>query len=263
VNRSATLLLLLVASCARPLPQLRIDGSPGVAPLVAALIAPYMKSHPSAPVTIGTELGSSARIAALAEGRIDIAMASHGVDTAALRARGIVAHEIARTAVVFAVGGDVMRTSVTSVVVCDIYSGRLGNWADQLGIVPLMRPAAEVDAEVAIAAIPCLKGLTMAPSVMVIERPDDMAAEIASRRGAFGLTSLPYVERSNHRLRALAFDGVAPTPENVANGRYTMIRRAYLLTRAEPEANVRMFLEFVRGAEGARVLRANGAVPSR
>lgn len=257
------LLLTLTAACGRPLPELRIDGSPGVAPIVAALADAYRHEHPGAPVRIGAGLGSSARIQALADGRIDVAMASHGVDTGALRARGVAAHEIARTAVVFAVNGSVMRTHVTSAVVCDIYAGRIGNWADQLGIVPLMRPSNEVDAEVALAVIPCLKAITFAPTVTMVERPDDMAAELAARRGAFGLTSLPYVERSDHRIRALALDGVEPTEENVLSGRYPMSRRAILLVRTPESRAVKRFLEFIRGQEGARVVRAAGAVPSQ
>ena len=257
----AFLLLLTLTACTRPLPELRIDGSPGVAPIVSALTDAYMRANPRAPVRMGSGLGSSARIEALAEGRIDVAMASHGVDTAALRARGIVAHEIARTAVVFAVNGDVMRTGITSAGVCDVYAGRIGSWSDQLGIFPFMRPSNEVDAEVALAAIPCLKDLTFARSVTMVERPDDMAAELASRRGAFGITSLPYVERSNGRIRALALDGVEPTAENVLSGRYPMSRRAFLLVRQPGPPNVSRFLDFIRTQHGARVLRDAGAVP--
>ena len=254
--------ILSVGGCARPLPELRIDGSPGVAPLVGALAESFMEANRRAPVRMGSGLGSSARVQALLDDRIDIAMASHGIDTVELRRQGITAHEIARTAVVFAVNGDVMRTDVSAPIVCDIYAGRIGNWSDQLGIAPLMRPASEVDAEVALAAIPCLKDVTFPPSVTIVARADEMANALASRRGAFGLTSLPYVQRSNHRIRALAFNGVEPTEENVRTGRYPMSRRAYLLVRSPESAQVRPFLEFVRGAEGARVLRANGAIPA-
>ena len=261
--RAFLLLLTLAAACARPLPELRIDGSPGVAPIVSALTDAYMRANPRAPVRMGSGLGSSARIQALAEGRIDVAMASHGVDTAALRARGIVAHEIARTAVVFAVNGDVMHTHITSPIVCDVYAGRIGSWSDQLGIVPFMRPSNEVDAEVALAAVPCLKDIGFAKTVTMVERPDDMAAQLSARRGAFGITSMPYVERSNRRIRALALDGVEPTAENVLSGRYPMSRRAILLVRAPEQEQVRRFLGFIRSEEGARLLRASGAVPLR
>lgn len=182
--------------------------------------------------------------------------------TVELRRRGITAHEIARTAVVFAVNGDVMRTDISAPVICDIYAGRVGSWADQIGISPLMRPASEVDAEVALAMIPCLKDITFPPSVTIIERADDMATALASRRGAFGLTSLPYVQRSGHRIRALALHGVEPTEENVRTGRYPMSRRAVLLVREPASPAARRFLEFIRSERGQRVLRANGAVPT-
>ena len=258
------LLLLAVlasASCVRH-PELRIDGSPGVAPLVAALAEAYREANPRAPVRMASGLGSSARSRALLDDRIDIAMASHGIDTAALRGRGITAHEIARTAVVFAVHGDVARTDVSSAVVCDIYAGRVGGWADGLRISPLMRPANEVDAEVALATIPCLKDVTYAASVRLIERADDMAAELAARRGAFGLTSLPYVRRGNHRIRAVALNGVEPTEENVRSGRYPMTRRAILLVREPASPAAARFLAFARSERGQRVLRASGAVPT-
>jgi len=259
--RPFILLALVTAhACARPLPELRIDGSPGVAPLVAELADAYRAANPRAATRIGSGLGTSARIAALAEGRIDIAMASHGVDTASLRQRGIAVHEIARTAVVFAVNAGVEHSDVTQAQVCDILSGRRTHWTDDLPIAPLARPPDEVDAEVALAAIPCLRGLSLAPSVRVVERPDDMAASIASTPGAFGITSMPHVLRSNGRIRALELDGIAPSDTNVASGRYPMARSAFLLVRAPESPAVRAFLDYARSAEGIRVLRAAGAI---
>src|SRR5688500_10654697 len=91
-------LAVWAAACVRPREIVRIDGSPGVAPLVAALVSEYRRENPSATVDVGAGLGSSARIQALADGKIDVAMASHGVVPAELQRRGLAAHEIARTA---------------------------------------------------------------------------------------------------------------------------------------------------------------------
>lgn len=258
----AFLLLLTLAACASPLRELRIDGSPGVAPLVAALAEPYRVANPRAPVTIGPGLGSSARIRALAEGRIDVAMASHGVDTADLHRRGIAAIEIARTAVVFAVNRETRRTSTTAQEVCDILAGRVSYWTDGLPIAVHMRPADEVDAEVALSTIPCLRNVAMTSRVTIVDRADDMAAALSTTPAAFGLTSMPYVQQSGGRIVALSFDGIAPTEANVASGRYPMTRRAILLVRSPESPAVSRFLAFVRSAEAGRLLRTNGAVPT-
>jgi phosphate transport system substrate-binding protein len=88
-----------------------------------------------------------------------------------------------------------------------------------------------------------------------------MAQAIATTPGAIGLTSMTYVQQSEGRMRALALDGVAPTAENVAAGRYALARRAMLVTKASPSRRVRSFLMFVRSGDGAHVIRANGASP--
>ncbi|MEX2178962.1 MAG: substrate-binding domain-containing protein [Gemmatimonadaceae bacterium] len=244
----------------------RIDGSPGVAPLVLALADEYRSSAGAASVHVATGLGASARSRAVADRTVDIAMASHGVNPDEIQRLGLAAHEIARTAVVFAVNASVSVTNLAREQICDIYSGRTRAW--QLvggapgGIVPFMRPATEVDAEVALEHLECLRGLQVPAHVRVHERADEMAEALASTPGAIGVTSMTYVRQSGGRIRAIALAGVAPTPENVASGVYALTRRAMLVTKAAPSPAVDAFLAFIRSEAGARVIRDNGAVPA-
>lgn len=267
LNVTTLLAVALLAShgCARtnaPTP-VRVDGSPGVRPLIAALAASFTQTT-GVPVAIESGLGSSRRAAAVADSLIDIAMASHGIDTADIARRGLEVHEIARTAVVFAVHEDVPLAGVTSAQVCEIVSGSAVRWsrynAGALPIVPLLRPPAEVDAEVARAHVPCLRDIAPAAGVRIIERPDSMAATLARTRGAFGVTSLVLVEGSEGRIRALHLDGVAPTADNVRSAKYPLVRSSYLITRRSARPEVARFLEFIRDSAGARLIAANGAV---
>ena len=263
------------SSCARagsappPVPSdpVRVDGSPGVMPLVAALARDYEARHPGARVTLGAGLGTAARLAALLEGRIDVALASQGVDADALARQGLAAHEIAKVAVVFAVPAAVAVSGLTAARLCDAYAGRVTNWralgGPDLPIAPRTRPAGEVDGDVAAAGVPCLRDAVAAGGVRAVEQPEAMAEELAATAGALGMTSLPFVERSGGRLRALALDGVAPTAANVRAGAYPLTRRSLLLTRAAPPAHVARFLAWVRGPQGARAIGASGAVPVR
>ena len=265
----ASIVLVIVAAstvCTRPAEHVRFDGSAGVAPLVTALAAEYRTRNPRATLDIATGLGSSARIQAVADGRIDVAMASHGIDVAAIRTRGLEVHEIARTPVVFAVHASVPVRALTRAQVCDVYARRIANWRElggsDLPVVAMMRPAAEVDSEIALAEVPCLKAIDLA-RVRIVERPDDMAAQLATTSGAFGLTSMTYVQQSGGKLHALALDGVNPDAANVERGVYELARNSYLVTRQAAPAAVQRFLAFVRSAEAQRIIRANGAVPSR
>ena len=252
------------AGCREDTRVLRIDGSPGVAPLVMALVEAHREAGGDS-IALASGLGSRARLDSLQSGAIDIAMASHGLDSADLARRGLVAHEIGRTAVVFAVNASVTIGNLRPAEICDVYSGRKPAWqlfaGEPAEIVPLMRPADEVDAEVALAAVGCLQGLTFGGRVAVHERADDMARAIEETPGAIGLTSMPYVMHADGAMRALALDGTGPTAENVASGRYALTRRAFLVTHAAPAPAVAGFLAFIRSADGQRVIRESGAVP--
>ena len=63
------------------------------------------RKQPGITIEIGKGLGTKARIEALAGGKIDIAMASHGLALDELAKSGMTVQEIARTPVVFGVNG--------------------------------------------------------------------------------------------------------------------------------------------------------------
>lgn len=242
-----------------------IDGSTGVMPLAAALAKAYEERHAGAAVQMGKGLGTKARLQALEEGRIDIALASHGLVVEELTRRGMVAHEIAKVAVVFGVNAGVPVTSLTDAQICDVYAGRIANWKElggpDLPIAPRTRPDTEVDAEVVRAKLACLKDLKMPERVRVMPKSGDMAQELAATAGALGMTTSTVVEQSRGRIRAVSLNGIAPSAQNVGRKSYTMTRDSFLVTKAAPSPAVARFVEFVRSADGTAVIVANGAVP--
>ena len=261
-----TLGLLLAA----PLPAaasdtLVIDGSTGVMPLVAALAKAYQARHPDTVVELGKGLGTKARIQALEDGTINIALASHGLDVDELTRRGLAVHEIAKVAVVFGVNASVPVTSITDAQICDVFAGRLTSWKElggpELPIAARTRPDSEVDTEVVRAKITCLKDLKMPDGVRVMAGSGDMAKELAATAGAVGMTTTTVVEQSRGQIRAVSLNGVVPSMENVVRKTYTLTRDSFLVTKATPPAAVARFIEFVRSPGGTEVIVANGAVP--
>lgn len=241
----------------------RVDGSPALAPLVRALGDAYRAQHPNSVVVVGGGLGSRERIEAVRDGRIDIALASQ-VTTSELAAQRLVAHEVAKSAVLFAVHASVPVTSLATSQICDAYGGRVTNWRElggpDLPLAVRTRPPAEVDAAVVLAGIGCFRTASAAGVARSIERPEEMAAELASVPGALGMTSMPFVNQAGGRIRALALDGVAPDAERVRRGDYPLTRSAFFVTAASPSAPAARFVAFVRSAAGAQVIHATGAV---
>ncbi|HSK77523.1 MAG TPA: phosphate ABC transporter substrate-binding protein [Thermoanaerobaculia bacterium] len=268
ISRASLLMLgFVVAAAAQGLAadKILVDGSSGVMPLVAALAEAYRERQPAATVEMGRGQGTRARLEALAAGKIDIALASHGVDAEELIRQGMAVHEIAKVAVVFGVNASVPVADLTERQICDVYAGRITNWKElggpDLAIAPRARPDTEVDAEVVRAKIGCLKDLKMAEAVKLMPATGDMARELAATAGAIGMTTMTVVEQSRERIRPLSLGGIAPRAENVKNQRYTLTRDSFLITKATPSPAVARFLDFIRSPAGAEVIAANGAVP--
>ncbi len=262
----ATWLLLLSASPADAQQKIMVDGSTGTAPLVQALGKAFA-SRGNASVDIGKGLGTRARFEALAGGKIDIAMASHGLNVDDVRKRGMQVHRIAMTPVVFAVHQSVPISDLAATQICAVYSGRIGNWKDLSGvdltIMPLARPDSEVDAEVVRDGVACMKDLKFHDSVKQQARAGDMARALADTAGAVGFTSATVVEQSGGKIKALSLDGVEPSEISVLAARYRLTRDAFLITAGAPSEAVKAFIEFVKGPSGAAVIRANGAIAAQ
>lgn len=243
---------------------LRIDGSNGLIPLAEPLLAEFIKTVPAVRIELGKGMNLSERLAALKEDRIDLALASHGVDLEALYRDGLSARLVAKTAVVFAVHESVGLKSLSAAQIAAIYRGDFSNWKSlggpDLPIVRLMRPEDEVDTEVARAELPEFKDLDWAKNTIFHEKSGDLAKALAATPGAIGITSLVRVARSPG-LRSIALDGVTPDEESIRANRYHLTRGFWLISREGADGNVNAFLRFVGTARAAEVLRENQAIP--
>lgn len=242
-----------------------IDGSTGVLPLAVSLAKAFQDRNPGVTIEFGKGLGTKARIQALSDGKIDVALASHGLNADEISRLGMTAHEIARIAVVFGVNAGLPVANVTAAQVCDVYAGKITSWSalggPDLEIAPRTRPDTEVDAEVMRANIRCLSELRMPETVKVMPRSGDMAKELAAVAGSFGMTTMTVVEQSNGKIKGLSLDGTAPTAENVVRKTYPLVRESFFVTMVALTPAVARFIEFARSPAGEQVIRANGAIP--
>jgi phosphate transport system substrate-binding protein len=244
-----------------------LDGSSGMLSLARALATAYQQHSPDPRVEIGKGLGTGARLRALAENQIQIALASHGIERADVEKGNLNVIEVAKGAIVFAVNASVSLNDITEAQVCDIYSGRIRSWQALGGpdspIVVLTRPAAEVDPEVIRARIGCFKELKEVDTARIMARGPDIAKALADTPHAIGMTSMTVVQQSAGRVKALTLNGVAPTPENARSGRYLLTRDFLFVTKGEPGFSISNFLYFVLSPVGYRLILANVDIPHR
>jgi phosphate transport system substrate-binding protein len=260
------LLLVAQAGFGSAAEKVVLDGSSGMLPLAAALAKAHQQKFPGAELELGKGLGTGARLRALAEGKIQVALASHGIDPAAVQKENLKVMQIAKGAIVFAVNGASL-SNITEEQVCGIYSGKITDWGSlgvsQSPIIVMTRPPAEVDSEVIREKIGCFKNLKVIDNAQVMARGGDMAKGLSETANAIGMTSMTVVEQSKGKVKALTLNGIAPSPENVKSGRYFLTRDFYFVVKGEPTPSLRKFLDFVLSFEGDRVITGNGAIPMR
>ena len=208
------LLWTLVSSLAWGAEKIVLDGSSGMLPLAKALASAYQQRSSDPQVEIGNGLGTGARLRALAEGKIQIALASHGIKPEDVQKGNLRIIEVAKGAIVFAVNASVPITNMTESQVCDAYSGKIRSWqalgGSENSVAVLTRPPTEVDPEVIRAKVGCFKELKEIETAKVMARGGDMAKALSETPHALGMTSMTVVEQSAGRVRALALNGIAP-----------------------------------------------------
>jgi phosphate transport system substrate-binding protein len=257
--------MVLVASAyGQPAEQVIIDGDRAVMPLVIALAKDFEIRVRDVGFVFERDLGD-VRLEAVIEGKLDIAVATNSIDLAFVSREGMVAYEIARSAVVFAVNSGVQVSDLTKRQICDVYEGLVSNWKSlggpDLAIAAHSPPSKHVDTQIVRSVIKCFRGLRRGGAVHVIGQSRGMERALAGTRGAIGITSPIVVEGSAGRLRSVGIDGVVPSADNVEHRRYGMIRKTFFVVWSPPPPAVDRFLRFVRSPEGDKLIRVNGAVP--
>jgi phosphate transport system substrate-binding protein len=99
---------------------------------------------------------------------------------------------------------------------------------------------------------------------MIVATTDQEAVDaIETVPGAFGGTVLSLLLSQKHAVRVLALDGVVPSVRTMADRSYPYSKTFFMVTRKNPSAVVRRFIDFVRSPAGSAILSKYGqaAVP--
>ena len=86
-----------------------------------------------------------------------------------------------------------------------------------------------------------------------------MSQQIEKTPLALGLADVGTItsEKNLSSIKVLKFNGVAPTIENVAKGKYPLVKNLYfVLPQKQISANAQEFISFVQSKEGAEILKA-------
>lgn len=227
--------------------SISVKGTTNLAPLVAKAAAAYQSAH--AGVTIAVKGNSSgAGIAALKDGKADVAMSDVAVNDANFSdtVLGVVGFA-------FVVAPDVGIKNLTRKEAIAIFGGKVTNWK-QLGgpdhaIVIIGRDIGTgtrfvMEAKVAKTLIP----FTIEPNAVAVVKT------VAATPGSIGYIASGFI--GDHQNLVISYDGVAPTEANIRNHTYGFATDEHLYTLKTANAQITDFVNYVKGETA--LLRANG-----
>lgn len=243
--------------------SLTIGGTGSGLGTMSRLAEAFGQLHPGLSAEVLPSLGSGAGIKALLAGELDLAVSARPLKPDE-RAAGATDLAYGKTPLVFVTSRDVQVASLTSAEVVALFTGVRASWPGGAPVRLILRPESETDSRLLAASFPAIEGplaaLRETGAVPVAYTDQDAANLLESAPGAFGALALSVILGEGRALTPLALDGVAPSPENLADGSYRLGKTLYFVTGREPTETTRNFLAFVASPAGRAILEATGHV---
>lgn len=221
----------------------------------------FQKRSKGTIIDIQPSVGSAGGISATLAGALDIAISSRPLK-AEERALGAREWAYAKTPLVFATDQKSPQTQLTSAEIIGIYDGTVTQWRNGSAVRIILRPETDSDTVILEKNIPgmdaAMKKAYQRRGPPIAMTDQTAADKIQMIAGAVGPCTLALILGENRPLKALVFNGIAPTVENIANGTYPMTKSLYLVTGPHPKAETQHFIGFMRSKEGRAILRRTG-----
>ncbi len=256
--------ILISASVYAGSGKVKIEGSTTVLPIAQKTAEVFMENNSSADLSVRGG-GSGVGIAALIDGVCDIANASRSmkqseVDKAVSKGREPKSHIVAMDGLCVIVHKDNPLTALTKEQVKAIFTGKINNWSEVGGadaqIVIVSRDSASGTFE-AFGELALNKEKIRSDALMQASN-QAVVSTIADNTSAIGYAGLGYIKEE---IKALQIDGVNASKETVLSGKYSLSRPLFMYTNGNPTGVVKEYLDFIKSAEGQKIVEEEGFVP--
>ena len=253
--------------------SIQIKGSDTMVHLATMWAEDYMQTHDRSGIAV-TGGGSGTGIAALMNGTTDIACASRKIktkeiDKIAEQGKTVVEHIVARDGIAVVVNPNNPVSELSLAQIKDIYTGAVTNWSQVGG----------EDAKIILLARESSSGTFVFFQEFVLEKADyairarrmpatsAMVQSVAEDKNAIGYVGLGYLVKAHGKIKGIKVKAdehspaIMPAVATVVDGSYLISRPLQLYTGGEPQGLVKVFIDYVKAAEGQAVVAEQGFVP--
>jgi phosphate transport system substrate-binding protein len=235
-------------------------------PLTRLLARAFMQRHPDVRIQLRM-VGSTNGVALAAAGAVQIGLVSRPLREGE-EGLGLTFLPYAKTAVIIGADPDTPETALTAEELLTFYRGTKLRWKSGREITFLTREEGDSSVESLKQAMPGFGEAYAAGSKTshwtILYSEPQMHEALLTLPFALGLSDLGTTTLERLPIKVLSLDGIAPTPENIANGRYPFVKTLGFVWREDTlPVSARAFVKFVQSEDGAGLLKAHGYLPVR
>ncbi len=244
--------------------KITITGSTTVLPIAQRAAEAYMDIHKDISISVRGG-GSGVGIAALIDGRADIADASRPIKTKELktaREKGInpYANIVAKDGIAVVVHPDNPVNVLSLEELKKIYTGEITSWKEVGG---LSKPIVVISRDFASGTFEVFKKLVLGGAkvkdrALMLASNKAVATTVTTTPDAIGYIGLGYL---SDNVKALKINEVIPTNETVNDDSYKLARPLFMYTNGKPKGLIKSFIDFVLSLEGQKIIEEAGFVP--
>jgi phosphate transport system substrate-binding protein len=251
-------------------------GSDTIVNLALAWAEQYQKLHPKVSISV-TGGGTGTGIAALINKTTDIANASRAIkpeEIQAAKENGVdpVEFVISKDAIAIVVNPENPVDQLSLQQISDIYSGKINNWSEVGGEDrPIVRLSRETNSGTHVYFLENVLRLgekdnktLFSTDTLLLPSSQGITTETSQNPNAIGYDGLGYVT-PELKVIAVAVDPagpyVIPSAETVNQGSYPIARDLYMYTSGQPTGAIKIYIDWIRSAEGQAIVNDLGFVP--
>ena len=226
----------------------------------------FMHRHPDVKIQLKT-VGSTNGVALAAVGAVQIGLVSRPLRDAE-EGLGLTFLPYAKTAVIIGADPETPDSTITAADLLSYYRGTKLSWNNGREIAFLTREEGDSSVASLKQAMPGFAeayaaGANTSHWTVLYSEPT-MHEALLTLPFALGLSDLGTTTLERLPIKVLSIDGIAPTPENIASGRYPFVKTlGFVWREGTLPASARAFVEFVQSDDGAGLLKAHGYLPVR
>ncbi len=239
--------------------SIKISGGTAHIPVMKVAAQKIMTAHDGIKISIAGG-GSGVGIKQVGEGLVDIGNSGRKPTEAELSKFPLKINQWAIDGVGVVVNPDNPVKSLSTAQLKDIYSAKLTNWK-ALGGPDKRINLYTRDKASGTRAVFWKKALSKGDidaKAHFVPSNGAMKTAIAQDPYAIGYVSVGHIDNS---VAPVALDGVAPTLDNVKQGKYKVARGLYSNTKGDPKGLAKKFIDYLYGAEGQKIVIEKGFIP--